>query len=71
MIQIPLSAYPNQSMQIDLDGQVCTLHVLSVPDLCILTSPSGGHCLRRACSASRQRLSSLSAQGLPWTVLRD
>lgn len=27
MIQIPLSAYPNQSMQIDLDGQVCSLHV--------------------------------------------
>ena len=27
MIQIPLSAYTNQSMQIDLDGQVSTLHV--------------------------------------------
>lgn len=27
MIQIPLSAYPNQSMQIDLDGQACMLHV--------------------------------------------
>ena len=27
MIEIPLATYPDQKLQIDLDGQMCTLHV--------------------------------------------